>query len=276
MRHSRHILAALALITLWLAPGDAQMADAAGEGDGLIVRIHSPGLVFIDRGQNAGITRGDIFDIISSEVLVHPLSDSILAVTPKSVGAIQVLQVYPSLSLVKIVHLDRGVDPMLKPVVRVSDPKRLEQIEKLIMRGVRVDAGVDVPRRLAVIPGLFQIRIGERNKGWSLLAAEAVSLIGGIAYRSNSNDWYDQYRALPAGLPESDYDFYFNKGQDRRTLSNRLFWVAGALWVYNWVDVMYLGEGANLAYRPADPPSYHVGMGLSADGRPLLRLGRRF
>jgi hypothetical protein len=181
-------------------------------------------------------------------MLVHPLNDSILAVTPKSVGSLQVLQVYHRTALARLLQLDCGEDPILKPIERVVDAERRAEIEKMMLRGVRMAVGVDVSRRLAVIPGLFQARIGETRKGWGLLAASGASLIGGFAYRSNSNDWYDQYQNLPAGLPESDYTFYFTKAQDRRSRSNNMFWLAGALYIYNWVDILWLGDAASVAY----------------------------
>jgi hypothetical protein len=261
------------MASLWLSVAGAQTSE---DGDGLIVRIQSADLVFIDKGQDDGLTRGDLFDIVSSEILVHPLSDSILAVTPKSIGAIQVLQVFANTSLARIIALDRGEDPMLKPIERVGHPDRLEELERLMARGMRSAAGMDVSRRVAVIPGLYQYRIGEKRKAWMLMAAEAASLIGGFAYRSNSNDWYDQYKALQAGLPQSEYDRYFTEAQDRRDRSNRLFWLAGALYVYNWVDVMWLGEGAKMAYTLPSAPRFHVGMGWTDDRKPLLRLTHRF
>jgi hypothetical protein len=119
------------------------------------------------------------------------------------------------------------------------------------------------------------MRIGEKRKGWALLAAEVLSLAGGFAYRSNSNDWYDQYQNLSAGLTEGDYALYFDKAQDRRRLSNNLFWLSGALFVYNWVDVLWLGEGAGTAYQAAPTPGLTVGLGLQGS-QPLLRLTHRF
>ncbi len=251
------------------------MADTDMAGEGLIVRIQSADLVFIDLGTEHGITKGDLFEIISSEMLVHPLSDSILAVTPKSVGCLQVLQIYPHTALARLLQLDRGEDPMLKPIERVIDPERRAEIEKMMLRGVRAAAGVDVSRRVAVIPGLYQTRIGETRKGWGLLAASGVSLIGGFAYRSNSNDWYDQYQNLPAGLPESDYSFYFTKAQDKRSRSNNLFWLAGALYVYNWVDILWLGDAAGVAYQAPPSTGLHVALGINTK-QPLLRLTHRF
>ena len=277
LRAGALLLQALLVTAVSLSPAMAQMkmGDTDTAGKGLIVRIQSADLVFIDRGAEQGIARGDLFEIISSETLVHPLSDSILAVTPKSVGCLQVLQVYQHTALARLLQLDRGEDPMLKPIEPVVDADRRAEIEKMMLRGVRAAAGVDVSRRVAVIPGLYQTRIGETRKGWGLLAASATSLIGGFAYRSNSNDWYDQYQNLPAGLPESDYTFYFTKAQDRRSRSNNLFWLAGALYVYNWVDILWLGDAAGVAYQAPPSTGLHVDLGFTAR-QTLLRLTHGF
>lgn len=273
----RRLAGVAATVALALSTSASAQSMEAMEGDGLIVRVQSADLVFIDRGAEHGLGKGDYFDIVSSEMLVHPLSDSILAVTPKIVGALQVLQVYQRTSLARLVYLDGGEDPMLKPIARVRDAERVADIEKKLVRGMRVAAGMDASRRLAVIPGLYQIHIGERRKGWALLGAESLTLLGGLAYRANSNDWYDQYQNLPAGLPESDYDRYFTKAQDLRTRSNRLLWLAGALYVYNWVDILWLGDAAGVAAAPSPREPLSVGLGLHADtAQPLLRLTRRF
>ena len=268
------VLLALVAAALWLSPATAQMPDESMGGDGLIIRIQSADLVFIDRGSDHGMTRGELFDIVSSEMLVHPRTDSILAVTPKTVGALRILQVYPRTSLARLVQLDRGEDPMLKSISLVRDAERIAEIEEQMLRGVRIAAGMDVSRRVAVIPGLYQMRIGETRKGWALLAAQAVSLTSAFAYRSSSNDWYDQYQNLQAGLLESDYTFYFTKAQDRRTTSNRLFWLAGALYVYNWVDILWLGGASGMAYQP--PPTSRLTVGVGDGLQPLLRLTHRF
>lgn len=280
--HRTVLLAALMLVALapWTASAQAPTQGMASpaEGDGLIIRIQSADLVFIDRGAEHNINRGDLFDIISSEMLIHPLSDSILAVTPKSVGSLQVLQVYPRTSLAKLIQLDRDEDPMLKPIARVRDAERRATIEKQMLHGMRVASGMDVSRRLAIIPGLYQTRIGETRKGWALMAATGLSLVGGFAYRSNSSDWYDQYQSLQAGLPESKYTQYFTKAQDLRSRSNRLFWLAGALYVYNWADIMWLGSGSGMAAQTPPPGSrLHVALGMGSAGEgPLLRLTHRF
>ncbi len=268
------VLLALVAAALWLSPATAQMPDESMGGDGLIIRIQSADLVFIDRGSDHGMTRGELFDIVSSEMLVHPRTDSILAVTPKTVGALRILQVYPRTSLARLVQLDRGEDPMLKSISLVRDAERIAEIEEQMLRGVRIAAGMDVSRRVAVIPGVYQMRIGETRKGWALLAAQAVSLTSAFAYRSSSNDWYDQYQNLQAGLLESDYTFYFTKAQDRRTTSNRLFWLAGALYVYNWVDILWLGGASGMAYQP--PPTSRLTVGVGDGLQPLLRLTHRF
>jgi hypothetical protein len=61
------LLQTLLVVTLLMAPAMAQtMSSEPMAGDGLIVRIQSADIVFIDRGSDHGITRGDLFEIISS------------------------------------------------------------------------------------------------------------------------------------------------------------------------------------------------------------------
>ena len=248
---------------------------ASIDGDGYIIRVQTNNLVLIDLGQGDGVAVGDLFDIIAAEVLRHPLRDSVLAVTPKPVGAVQVKQVYPRMSLAIIIDLDAGEDPMLKPIMRVRDPERIDDLAKAMTRQVFRVASSGVSLRTAVIPGIYQMQIGETTKGRVLLGLEAAALIGGFAYRSSSNDWLDQYNALNKSNPESEFDRYFKEAQDRRSTSNRFFWVAGALYLYNWADVLWMGSAPRFA--SVDRPRTQVGMTFADRGQqPLLQLRHRF
>ena len=204
----------------------------AGKAEGMVIRVQQSTqstLVFIDVGANDGVMKGDLYNIVSSEVLSHPLTGDTLAVTPMNVGAIQVHQVNEKLAIAKLLHLMAGEDAMLKPIAKVQDPDRLEEIEKLVSRARFKARGGSAPRNTALIPGMYQMKVGEKRKGWALLASDAVALVAAIGYRTNSNDWNDQYNNLPAGLPDSQYEFYFSRAEDRRKTSNRLFWLAPSM-----------------------------------------------
>ena len=56
-------------------------------------------------------------------------------------------------------------------------------------------------------------------------------------------------------------------------MSNRLFWLAGALYVYNLIDVLWMGNdrgGPNLSRKLS------LGVTSRVDGAPLLQLTRIF
>ena len=85
------LLAALAYCPM---AANAQSAPSNGMADkGLIIRVMDR-LLFIDVGRQEGVQAGDIFDIVDSEVVTHPLSGDTLSITPRSVGALQVRQVH--------------------------------------------------------------------------------------------------------------------------------------------------------------------------------------
>ena len=264
----------LTAVLLPVAAGAASHGDM--KGDGLIIRIHQRGLVFIDIGKSDGVMKGDLFNIISSEVLAHPLTGDTLAVTPKNIGAIQVHQVQSKMSIAKLVHVMPGEDVMLMPIARVSDPERLAEIEHHVKHEMFKAMGLDVPKRVALIPGLYQMRMGEKRKGWALLAGQAVSLAAAIGYRASGNDWLEQYENLSAGLPQSEYDRYFNTADDKRGRSNNLFWLAGAIYAYNWADVLWLGGGAKMMRSQAQSSQTQIGLGLAMGGEPLFEVVHRF
>ena len=130
-----------------------------------------------------------------------------------------------------------------------------------------------LPKHLALVPGLYQLKMGDKGKGWGLLGLETAALIAGIAYRSDSNQWYDTYNNLPAGLNEERYEFYFDGAQNRRNWSNRFFWLAGALYTYNLIDVLWLDQGQGMHMRRAPLP---FSMGVDREGRPALQMVYRF
>ena len=253
--------------------------DAQGHAEGMVIRVQQSTkstLVFIDVGANDGVMRGDLYNIVSSEVLSHPLTGDTLAVTPMNVGAIQVHQVNEKLAIAKLLHLMPGEDAMLKPIAKVRDPDRLAEIEKLVSRARFKARGGSAPRNTALIPGMYQMKVGEKRKGWALLASDAVALVAAFGYRANSNDWKDQYNNLDASQPQGVFKFYFSRAASRRNTSNRLFWLAGAIYAYNWADVLWLGESAKMMAHTAPAKSTQFGLGATSDGDPLFSIQHRF
>ena len=85
-------------------------AGAQLPAKGLVIK-NTDGLIFIDMGRQDNVMKGDLFDIIDNDVVLHPLSGDTLSVTPRSVGALKVLQVYPKMSLAELLHIQGGKDP---------------------------------------------------------------------------------------------------------------------------------------------------------------------
>lgn len=252
-----------------LLPGLAQGQTFLPEG--VIIRTEGS-LAYIDAGQQQGLMEGDLLDIMSSEVLTHPLSGDTLSVTPMAVGALRVRQVFARFAIGEVVHLEPGQDPMLMPVYRITDPERMSQVMLYAQHYSYETASSGVPKRLALIPGLYQFKLGAPGKGWTLLGLEVASLTAGVLYRLNSNDWHDIYfHYKPNGkeftIAELAYlDMTFKKAVDRRRWSNRAFWAAGAFCAYNWIDALWLGKG----------PPLEGGMEMSSQGLPLFQLAYRF
>lgn len=266
-----HWLAVALLLVLPAVTGAAEGISP----DGMVIRVEDS-IVFIDIGQSSGVQAGDLYDIVASEVLAHPLTGDTLAVTPKSVGALQVKQVFLRMSMAQIVHLQAEVDPMLQPIIRMRDQGRLDDVQRRIERRMYRAQGLQAPLHLALAPGLYQLRVGEEKKGRIIAGLEVASLVAGFAYRASSNDWHDRYANLPENADIETFDYYFEGASDRRQWSNRFFWLAGAVYAYNWMDVLWLGGGTRALRSVTYQPNLQVGMGLASDGHPLLHVTRRF
>ncbi len=271
---TRRLAAAAALFTALAATPIAAQETGRLEADGLIIRSEN-GVVFIDLGEQSGVMPGDLYDIVAAEVLSHPLTGDTLAVTPKSVGAVQVRQVYERMAVGRVVYLEAGVDPMLKPISRATGSDRLEEIQKNMQRGMFSGSRFQAPLRLAAVPGMYQLRTEQRRKGWAIALSEVAALAGAINQRISSNDWKDQYDNLDSNSDQAVFDYYYSGASDRRTNSNRLFWLAGAIYLYNWIDAVWMGGGIP-SLQVGAPTDWHLSPGLAMDGRPLVQLTRRF
>ena len=262
-------------ILLWLTSVLLLGSTVHGQMDpqGLIIKAEQGGLVYIDLGLRDGVMSGDIYDIVAPDSLLYPgKPDSVIAITQKTLGALRVRQVWDKTALAQLLHIQSGENPMLKQIVRIKDADRIMEIDKYAERWKHAgEAGVS--KNAVLIPGLYQLKMGEKNKGWSLIGLEAVALIGALAYRTDSSDWYDTYNNLPADLPEERYAFYFDGAQNRRNSSNRLFWLAGALYAYNLIDVMWLSSGQDMHMRRAALP---LALGVDRKGGATLQWVHRF
>ena len=257
---------AVLLATLFCTLGSA---EAQMPTKGLIIRVMDR-LLFIDMGSQDGVQEGDIFDIVNAEVITHPLSGDTLSVTPRSVGALRVRQVYPKMALAELMHIQGAKNPMLMRIAPIQDPERLMEVERFLKQSPMGGGGVS--QRSVLVPGLYQYHMGDKRKGLALLGTELAALTLGIIYRNDSNSWFDSYKELPPGTAPSVFDDRFNKASDLRSQSNRFFLLAGAVYAYNLVDVLWMGGGMSM--RPQSKLS--LDLGIAGKRAPLLQITRRF
>jgi hypothetical protein len=141
---------------------------------GTVVRVIDDGLVFIDLGSDASVIEGDFFNIVSNEIVYHPLNpDSVLVTTPMEVGVLQAIQVYPKMALAKLIHIQDGEDPMLKQVTRVSDPERLVEAEIFVQQQMRGSLG-GISRRSGSLTRVTCLSIGSSPSCMWISLASAI------------------------------------------------------------------------------------------------------
>ena len=250
------------LITCLMVIANDSDIEATAIGEGLIIRVMDR-MVYVDLGLQDNIKKGDLFNIIEPEVFTHPLDGDTLSVSPKNIGALRVIQVFPKMALAEVTHIESPKDPMLKHIAPIQDALRIMEVEHFEKMAV---ANRQSSKSL-LIPGLYQYQYGDKRKGFGLLGAEVMAMVVGIGYRMSSNDWNDQYRNLGPGASRADFDFYHKEADRRRTVSNRAFFVAGALYAYNLFDVLWMQDNRF-------PLSIDVGS--SSDDIAMLKLKRHF
>lgn len=257
----------------WLACVAALAVPLAAAEDGpIIIRVKGD-LVYLDAGRGTGIGVGDIYDILTSDIIAHPLTGDTLAVTPNRVGSVRIHQVFDKLSVGLLLQLNAGVDPMLMQLGRVTDAMRLQEIEAMAARKQPISrATPGLSLALGLVPGLYQIKSQEPVKGWALVGASSAAVALGVAYRISSSDWLDQYERLPQNTDPAVFDSYFNEATDRRRSSNRFFWLAGAVYAYNWIDILWTRSRS----APLAGPGTRFDLGLLDTGGPAVTLRHRF
>lgn len=262
------LLVGLALPAAAETRAETPMEQVQPQPEGFVIQVEE-GLVWIDLGERSGVLRGDVFDIISAEIVTHPITGDTLAITPKSVGVIRVVQVFERMSLAEVMRLDEGYDPLLMQVAHISDPEHLAEVENYLQAQAYHAQRSGVPRWQAVVPGLVQVRTGVVTKGWTLMAVEGAALAAGISLRLNSQDWYDVYEHYDGtGQPDKGrayYDKTFNMARSRRQWSNRCFWLAGAAFAYHCADLLWLGGGTAAHAASLAPPWVALAAGPRGD-----------
>ena len=255
--------------TLALLLSGALLGIAQGQPtqppEGIIIRV-AGSLAYVDAGQQQGLMEGDLLDIMSSEIVTHPLSGDTLSVSPMPVGALRVRQIFPRFAIGEIVHLEAGQDPMLMPVFRITDPDRMAQVMLYAQHYTYAATSSGVSKHLALIPGLYQLNLGTPSKGWTLLSLEAASLTTALLCRVQSNNYYQNYHSLDGRYQVEEFDRQFDQASTWHRRSNAAFWVAGSVCAYNWIDALWLGKA----------PAVTGGMEMSSQGTPLFQLAYRF
>ena len=125
------------LVTCLLFIANDSDVEAAAIGEGLIIRVMDR-MVYVDLGLQDNIKKGDLFNIIEPEVFTHPLDGDTLSVSPKNIGALRVIQVFPKMALAEVTHIESPKDPMLKHIAPIKDALRIMEVEHFEKMAVAV------------------------------------------------------------------------------------------------------------------------------------------
>ncbi|MCE5271513.1 SH3 domain-containing protein [bacterium] len=104
----------------------------------------------------------------------------------------------------------------------------------------------------AFIPGASRMKVGQRWRGGLMLGLTAGCAASGLWARNSYNSLRDDYRALPAGSPQSEFDRLLSRSDDRRNLSVWLLAGTAGLYAFNVTDHFLFLPRPNLALSPGD------------------------
>ena len=237
------------LIALW-AVLNFSVPTFGQQERGYVIRILEH-LVYVDVGTRDGVEVGDLYEVVRSEKVVHPVTGEEVGGVEVRVGAIQVTQVFEKMSVGEILEGD-GEIKMLHTIKRVTDPERVSSLLSArstggaeLEIGPKVGGGTQVKKIWGIAPGLYQVKRGHPIRGYSMMAAEVGLLAYALKARSSSSRAHDEYKKLPRGTPQEKFDDTFKEYERNGKRSRWLFRAVGAIYLYNLVEVLLLDRSVS-------------------------------
>ncbi len=143
--------------------------------------------------------------------------------------------------------LEAGIDEM-----RPEEPSAQSMTQKK-NGGKKIKIQRDVPAvgaAWAFIPGASRMKVGQPMRGSLMLGLTAGCAAAGVWAWNSYNSLRDDYRALPAGTDQSEFDRLLSRSDDRRNLSVWLLAGAAGMYALNVTDHFLFLPRPNLALIP--------------------------
>ena len=90
------------------------------------------------------------------------------------------------------------------------------------------------------IPGLYQIKTNQKIKGYTISALQAGTIAAGVYYKLNADEdkWFERYKNSNSSEEAARAYGQHRDAQDNNKWSKRFFYTAGAVYVFNFIDVL--------------------------------------
>ena len=114
----------------------------------------------------------------------------------------------------------------------------------------------NVQKTNGLIPGLYQLKTGQKTKGW-IIAAVQIGTVGTGIYLKSSDDsdqWFRRYRNTTDSLQADRLFQKVNDAKDRGKLGKQLLWGAGIVYVVNLLDVALYDPNLDVTLSPMGTP----------------------
>lgn len=174
-------------------------------------------------------------------------------------------------SSAEVQHLESQIDNLNQRVDKVTG--KLENVRQTLEAGIaeaspevapqkqpkkNKDINVSAPRELrqvgaawAFIPGASRMRQGQPVRGSLMLGLTAGCAAAGVWAWNNYSSLRDDYRAIPVGSPQDEFDRALSRSERRRDLAVGLLAGTAGLYALNIADHFLFLPQPNLALTPA-------------------------
>ncbi|MBW7995515.1 MAG: SH3 domain-containing protein [Candidatus Glassbacteria bacterium] len=178
---------------------------------------------------------------------------------------------------IRIDDLNNRLDRLVRKVEQVAemidqrypDPPAVDSTAILTVEPKRkLQPAEFVSPAWVFIPGGPRLSAGDRLRGWGLLGLTAACAGGGYYFHAKHLDYRDDYRALGPSTPAEEFEKLYAKADNRRRVSDALFYAAAGLYALNVLDYFFF------------LPHTMAGMAVAADheggGRINLSMSKEF
>ena len=158
-------------------------------------------------------------------------------------------------------RLDRVLEKVNQAAERLVEKMKADSTQaaaqaELTGKGGRASRGAPlVSPAWIFVPGGPRLATGDRIKGLSMIASTTGCLAASAYFHKKYRDCREDYRTLPAGSPQEQYDDLYDKSVRRRRISESFLYAAAGLYAFNVLDYFLFLPRSGISFQMQTAPA---------------------